>query len=83
MESGLLVGGAVLLGFIALVLQLLWRILLGIVVFGPPSCTGVVIGHAVSVQAESGWLGFLSAIVVDGVLGELVCATLRLLRSAH
>ena len=83
MDWGLLVAGAVLLGFIALVLQLLWRLLLGILVFGPPSHGGVVIGHFVGVQSGSVWLGFLSAIVAAGLLGELVCASLRKLRRAN
>lgn len=83
MDWGSLVGSAVLLGVVALVLQLLWRLLLGILMFGPPSYCGVIIGHFVGVQSGSAWLGFLSAIAAAGVLGELVCASLRWLRRAH
>ncbi len=83
MDWGSLVGGAVLLGLIALVLQLLWRLVLGILVFGPPSYGGVIIGHFVGVQSGSPWLGFLSAIVAAGLLSELVCALLRSLPRAH
>jgi hypothetical protein len=83
MDWGSLVGSAVLLGFIALVLQLLWRLLLGIFVFGPPSYGGLIIGHFVGDQSGSFWLGFLSAIVAAGLLGDLVCASLRALRSAE
>ena len=83
MDWGSLIGSAVLLGLITLVLQLLWRLLLGILVFGPPSYGGVIIGHLVGVQSGSTWLGFLSAIVAAGLLGELVCASLRSLRRAH
>jgi hypothetical protein len=82
-DWGSLVGSAVLLGVIALVLQLLWRLLLGILMFSPPSYCGVIIGHFVGVQSASAWLGFLSAIVAAGVLGELICAWLRWLRRAH
>jgi hypothetical protein len=82
MDWGSLAGGVVLLGFIALVLQLLWRLLLGILVFGPPSYGGVIIGHFVGVQSDIAWLGFLSAMVSAGLLGELVCASLRSLRRA-
>lgn len=78
-----LVGSAVLLGFVALVLQLLWRLLLGILVFAPPSYGGVIIGHFVGVQSGSAWLGFLSAIVAAGLLSELVFASLRSLRGSH
>lgn len=83
MDWGSLVGNAVLLGFMALALQLLWRLLLGILVFGPPSYGGVIIGHCVGVQSGDAWLGFSSAIVAAGLLGELVCASLRSLRRAH
>jgi hypothetical protein len=82
-DWGSLVGSAVLLGFIALILQLLWRLLLGILVFGPLSYGGVIVGHFVGVQSGSVWLGSLSAIVAAGLLGELVCASLRSLWRAH
>lgn len=81
MDWGSLVGSVILLGFVALVLQLLWRLLLGILVFGPPCYSGVIIGHFVGVQSSSFWLGFLCAIVAAGLLGELACASLRALRS--
>ncbi len=81
MDWGSLVGSVVLLGFVALVLQLLWRLLLGILVFGAPSYGGVIIGHFIGVQSGSPWLGFLSAIVAAGLLGDLVCASLRALRN--
>lgn len=83
MDWGSLVSSVMLLGFVALVLQLLWRLLLSILVFGPPSYGGVIIGHVVGVQSDSAWLGFLSAIVAAGLLGELVCASLRSLRKAN
>jgi|CXWL01.1.fsa_nt_gi hypothetical protein len=83
MDWGSLVGSAVLLGVIALVLQLLWRLLLGILMFGPPSYGGVIIGHFVGVQSGSAWLGILSAIVAAGLLAELVGASLRSLRRTH
>ena len=83
MDWGSLAGGVVLLGFIALMLQVLWRLLLGILVFGPPSYGGVIIGHFVGVQSGSAWLGLLCAIVAAGLLGELVCASLRSLRRAN
>ncbi|MBX3427944.1 MAG: hypothetical protein KF779_00020 [Hyphomonadaceae bacterium] len=82
MDWGSLVGSVVLLGFVALVLQLLWRLLLGILVFVPPSYGGVIAGHFVGVQCDSAWLGFLSAIVAAGLLSDLVYASLRALRSA-
>lgn len=81
MDWGSLVGSVVLLGFVALVLQLLWRLLLGILVFGAPSYGGVIIGHFIGVQSGSPWLGFLSATVAAGLLGDLVCASLRALRN--
>lgn len=83
MDWGSLVGSTVLLGFIAFLLQLLWRLLLGILVFGPTSYGGVIIGHFVGTQSDSFRLGFLSAIVATGLLGELVCASLRNLRRVH
>ena len=83
MDWGSVVGGAVLLGSIALVLQLLCRLLLGILVFGPPSYGGMIIGHFVGVHSGSAWLGFLSAIAAAGLLSELVCAALRSLQRAH
>jgi hypothetical protein len=83
MDWGSLVGSVMLLGFVALVLQLLWRLLLGILVFGPPSYGGVIIGHFVGDQSGSAWLGFICATVAAGLLRELVCASLRTLRRAH
>lgn len=83
MDWGSLVGSFVLLGVIALVLQLLWRLLLGILVFGPPSYGGVIIGHFVGTQSGDAWLGFLCAIVAAGLLGQLVGVSLRTLRRAH
>ena len=83
MDWSSLVGNTVLLGVIALVLQLLWRLLLGILVFGPPAYVALIIGHFVGGQSGSAWLGFLSAIVTAGLLGDLVCASLRALRSAE
>jgi type IV secretory pathway TrbL component len=83
MDWASLVGSVVLLGCIALVLQLLWRLLLGILVFGPPSYSGVIIGHFVGDQTGSAWVGFLCAIAAAGLLGDLVCASLRNLRRAH
>ena len=83
MDWGSLVGSVILLGVVALVLQLLWRLLLGILVFGPPSYGGVIIGHFVGVQSDSAWLGFLSAIVAAGLLGELACASLHSLKRAN
>jgi hypothetical protein len=80
MDWGALVGGAALLGLIAIVLQLLWRLLLGLLVVGPPSYGGVIVGHVVGVQSESAWLGFLTAVIVAGILGETICASLRALR---
>lgn len=81
MDWGSLVSSVMLLGFVALVLQLLWRLLLSILVFGPPSYGGMITGHFVAVQSGSSWLGFLCAIVAAGLLGDLVCASLRALRS--
>jgi hypothetical protein len=83
MDWGSLACSVVLLSFIALVLQLLWRLLLGILVFGPPSYGGVIIGHFVGVQSGSAWLGILSSIVAAGLLAELVGASLRSLRRTH
>lgn len=83
MDWGARVGGAVLLGLVALVLQLLWRLLLGLLVFGPPSYDGVVVGHFVGVQFESARFGFLATLIVAGILGEVVCASLRAVRRAH
>lgn len=81
MDWGSLVGSVVLLGVIASILQLLWRLLLSILVFGPPSYGGVIIGHFVGIQSGSASLGLLSAIVAAGLFGDLVCASLRALRS--
>lgn len=83
MDWGSLAGGVILLSFIALVLQLLWGLLLGILVFGPPSYCGVIIGHFVGVQSGSAWLGILSAIVAAGLLTELVGASLPSPRRTH
>ncbi len=83
MDWGSLVSSVVLLGFIALMMQLRWRLLLGILLFGPPSYGGVIIGHFVGVQSGNVWLGLLCAIVAAGLLGELVCASLRSLRRAN
>jgi hypothetical protein len=80
MDWGSLIGGAALLGATALVLQLLWRVLIGLLVFGPPAYAGVIIGHFVGVQAGSAPLGVLTAIVAAGVFAELVRASLRWLR---
>lgn len=83
MDWASLVGGAVLLGLVALVLQLLWRLMLGLLVFGPPSYGGVIIGHFVGVQFQSAWLGFLAALVAAGMLGELMRGSLRALRGVY
>ena len=83
MDWGSLVGIAVMIGLIAIVLQLLWRLLLGLLVFGPPSYGGVIVGHFVGVQFQSAWLGLLAAVIVAGILGEVMCAALRALRSAY
>jgi hypothetical protein len=83
MEWGSLAGGAVLLGLVALVLQLLWRLLLALLLFGPPSYGGVMIGYFVGVQFDSAWLGFLTAVVAAGMLGELVRGSWRALRRVY
>ena len=77
MDWGSLIGGAVLLGVIALVLQLLWRALLALLVFGPPAYAGVIIGHVLGVQTGSAPLAVLTAIVVAGVSADLLRASLR------
>jgi hypothetical protein len=77
MDWGSLIGGVVLLGVIALVLQLLWRALLGLLLFGPPAYGGVIIGHCVGVLTASAPLAVLTAIVAAGAFAELVRAGLR------
>ena len=80
MDWGSFIGGAVLLGAVALVLQLLWRALLGLLLFGPPAYAGVIIGHLIGVLTGSAPLAVLTAIVVAGVSADLVRASLRQLR---
>ncbi len=80
MDWAALLGAAALLGVIAMALFLLWRLLLGLLLFGPPTYCALVIGHFVGVGSGSAWLGFVSAILAMGVLSELLLAALSWLR---
>jgi hypothetical protein len=77
MDWGSLAGFAVLLTIAVLLLRVLWYWLVALLMLGPPTITGLAIGHFVGVQLNSVGAGIIVAVFVSGCLVEIVRHWLR------
>lgn len=77
MDAGSILGGAFLLLLGIAVLQICWRLLLILLVLGPPTLVAMHAGHFVGMHSDSALAGFLTAVCVAGMLGELARSTIR------
>ena len=77
MDWGSLAGFALLLTIAILVLRLLWYWLMILLVLGPPTYAGIVVGHVVAVQFDSIGAGLFAAVIVSGCLIETVRYSVR------
>jgi hypothetical protein len=77
MNWGSLAGFALLLTVAIIVLRLLWYWLIALLVLGPPTYAGIVIGHFVGVHLDSVGAGLFAAVIVSGCLIETVRYSVR------
>ena len=82
LDWGPLIENAVALGLAALTLWLLWRLLRLLLVLGPPTYAGIVVGHFIAGLTHDAIAGLLVAIVIAGLLGEIVSSACRWLGPA-
>lgn len=80
MDWGSLGGFALLLTMAIIVLRLLWYWLILLLVLGPPTYAGIVVGHFVGVQFDSVGAGLFAEVIVSGCLIETVRYSLRRVR---
>lgn len=80
MDWPTLYGGGVLLLLAIAVLHVLWRLLLILVLLGPPTLIGLSTGQLAASQFSNVPFGILTAVIVTGVLSEVTALAVRRLR---
>ncbi len=80
MDWGSLFCCALLLMMAIIVLRLLWYGLIILLVLGPPTYAGIVVGHFVGVEFDSVGTGLLAAVIISGCLIETARYSLRRVR---
>lgn len=81
MDWGAIIGVATL-ALIAAALRLLWRMLVLLLVLGPPSYAGIVLGYAVGTALHDAVAGVVIAVIAAGLISDMVLARFRAPRSS-
>lgn len=77
MDWGLIAGFALPLTIAIVVLRLLWLWLVILLVLGPPTCAGILVGEFVGVHFGSVGAGLLATVIVSGCLIATVRHSVR------
>jgi hypothetical protein len=80
MDWGSLAGFALFLTVAIIVLRLLWYWLIILLVLGPPSYAGIVVGHFVGIHFDSVGTGLVAAVLFSGCFIGTVRYSLRRVR---